>query len=261
MFNRVTKLALPIAASFFFLAGQASADPWNKKTYVTFPNNVELPGRVVLPPGTYTMKLVDSQSNRFIVQVSNRDENKVFATFHTIPKYRDRPVDKTLITFYETPGSAPRFIHTWYYPGDTTGREFTYGKERARYIASLRGTQTTEQTVATNITETNRALEEATVREEQVEQPVPVEQSQVDRSAGGGDQQPQPAPAITDADTPAEPAPVPAPETPAPAVDEQEAQPAAAVPQRLPTTASELPLVALGGCLLLGLGTVLRRSY
>jgi hypothetical protein len=260
MFKQITKLALPIAASFFFLAGQASADPWNKKTYVTFPNNVELPGRVVLPPGTYTMKLVDSQSNRFIVQVSNRDENKVYATFHTIPKYRDRPVDKTLITFYETPGSAPRFIHTWYYPGDTTGREFTYGKERAAYIASLRGTQMTEQTVAANVTETNRALEEAAIREEPVEQPV-AEQSQVDRTAGGGDQQPQPAPAITDADTPEEPAPVPAPAAPAPAADEQEAQPAAAVPQTLPTTASELPLVALGGFLLLGLGTLLRRSY
>jgi hypothetical protein len=253
MFERIAKTALTFTASFLFVAGLASADPWNKKTYVTFPNNVELPGRVMLPPGTYTMKLVDSSSNRYIVQVSNRDENKVYATFHTIPKYRDRPADDTVITFYETPGSAPRFIHTWYYPGDTTGREFTYGKERARYIASLTGTTVTEQTVVASI-----VTEQIAATQEPAEQPV-VSENLADRNAGGGDQQPQQVAPLTDAETVDEPAPAPAPA--APAVEDQEAQQQpAALPQTLPSTASELPLIALSGVVLLGLGSFLRRS-
>jgi hypothetical protein len=260
MFERITKLALPLAASFFFLAGAASADPWNKKTYVTFPNNVELPGRVMLAPGTYTMKLVDSSSNRYIVQVSNREENKVYATFHTIPKYRDRPADDTIITFYETPGSAPRFIHTWYYPGDTIGREFTYGKERAAYIASLTGSKVPEQPVMASNETMTRTTQETTLREEPVEEPVVSEQNQAERIAGGGDQQPEPTPALTDADTPDEPAPAPLADEPAPAAAEQEAQPAASIPETLPSTAGQLPLIAISGLVLLGLGTFLRRS-
>jgi hypothetical protein len=258
MFERITKLALPLAASFFFLAGDASADPWNKKTYVTFPNNVELPGRVMLAPGTYTMKLVDSSSNRYIVQVSNREENRVYATFHTIPKYRDRPADDTIITFYETPGSAPRFIHTWYYPGDTIGREFAYGKERAAYIASLTGSKVPEQPVMASNETMTRTTQETTLREEPVEEPVV--QNQAERIAGGGDQQPEPTPALTDADTPDEPAPPPLADEPAPAAAEQEAQPAAAIPETPPATAGQLPLIAISGLVLLGLGTFLRRS-
>jgi len=252
------RTTLALAASVLFLAGQASADPWNKKTYVTFPNMVELPGRVLLPPGTYTMKLVDSSSNRFIVQVSNRDENRVFATFHTIPQYRDRPVDKTLITFYETPGSAPRFIHTWYYPGDTTGREFFYGKERAAYIATLRGSQSSQTVVAS--TETNRTQETARLEEELMVS------DDLDRSAGGGDQKAKAETPITDAEMPdqqPEPAPAPAqvePAPPTPSAEDQ--QPAAApAPTTLPKTASELPFVAVSGVILLGLGTLLRRVH
>jgi hypothetical protein len=93
MTTPIAKTTLTLAAGLLFLVGSASADPWNKKTYVTFPNTVELPGRVMLPPGTYTMKVMDSQSNRYTVQVSNREESKTYAIFHTIPQYRDRPAD------------------------------------------------------------------------------------------------------------------------------------------------------------------------
>jgi hypothetical protein len=266
MTRPIAKTTLTLAASFFFLVGQASADPWNKKTYVTFPNTVELPGRVMLPPGTYTMKLVDSSSNRYIVQVSNREENKTYAIFHTIPQYRDRPADDTIITFYETPGSAPRFIHTWYYPGDTIGREFTYSKERAAYIASLNGSKVpvTPETSVVASRETTRSEEQVT-QVEPFEKPIVTEDQ--DRTAGGGDQQPQPAPPVTDAEQRDEPEQQPVQEEKqyalaAPPADEQapEQQPAA-VPQTLPSTASELPLIALSGIALIALGTMLRRVH
>jgi len=264
MTTAIAKTTFSLAASMLFLAGAASADTWNKKTYVTFPNTVELPGRVMLPPGTYTMKLVDSSSNRYVVQVSNREENKTYAIFHTIPQYRDRPADDTIITFYETPGSAPRFIHTWYYPGDTIGREFTYTKERAAYIASLNGSKVPvspeSQVVASR--ETTRQ-EEQTTQVEPFEQPIVTDEQE--RTAGGGDAQQQPAPPVTDADQRDEPEQQPAEERQyalaAPPADEQAEQQPAAQPQTLPSTASELPIVALAGAVLIGLGTMIRRTH
>ena len=51
----------------------AKADEWNKKTTVTFSAPVEIPGvgAQVLPAGTYVFKLLDSQSDRHIVQIFN----------------------------------------------------------------------------------------------------------------------------------------------------------------------------------------------
>lgn len=123
------------AAVALLCAPAAAPDVWNKKTIVSFPEPVELPGRVTLPTGSYVMKLLDSPSNRHIVQVLNRDENRVFATILAIPAQRMEPAEKTIITFYETPSGNPSFIRNWFYPGDTIGQEFAYPKDRAMYIA------------------------------------------------------------------------------------------------------------------------------
>src|SRR5438477_6758825 len=112
------------------LANVARADAWNKKTIVDFSRPVEVPG-VVLQPGKYVLKLVDSPSNRNIVQISNARENHVYATVLTIPAYRQQPADKTVFTFYEMPAGQPEALHTWFYPGDTYGQEFPYPKRRA----------------------------------------------------------------------------------------------------------------------------------
>jgi len=48
----------------------ARADESNKKTIVTFSQAVEVPGKV-LPAGTYTFQLMDSPSDRHIVQIFN----------------------------------------------------------------------------------------------------------------------------------------------------------------------------------------------
>jgi len=281
-----TPTTLTLAASVLFLAGQASADPWNKKTYVTFPNTVELPGRVTLPPGNYTMKLMDSQSNRFIVQVSNHEENKVFATFHTIPQYRDRPAEKTTFTFYETPGSAPRFIHTWYYPGDTTGREFIYTKDRKAYIASLNGRKSSDVLLATTASPTQErtatAQEEVGVTTEtdtDRQSNVAVTDYETDRDTEteSPDAAYSSRPVTTDTDTDEETAVTDtanndavtfeedgmdnaADDAGATADDDQAGQQPAETSRSLPKTASELPLAALMGIALIGLGTIARRS-
>jgi hypothetical protein len=66
---------------------RAKADARNQKTVFTFSGPVEIPGQV-LEAGTYVFKLMDSQSDRNVVQVFNKRENHLYGTFLTIPDYR-----------------------------------------------------------------------------------------------------------------------------------------------------------------------------
>ena len=118
------------------LAPQANADTWDRLTKVTFSGPVEIPGQV-LPAGTYWLKLLDSPSNRNIVQIFNEDRNKVHATILAIPDYRLKPTDKTVITFDEREANSPPAVKAWFYPGDTYGQEFVYPKERAVRLAGV----------------------------------------------------------------------------------------------------------------------------
>jgi len=60
------------------LTTNARADESNKKTTITFSGPVEIPGVHltgwgVLPAGTYVFKIMDSQSDRHIVQIFNKE--------------------------------------------------------------------------------------------------------------------------------------------------------------------------------------------
>jgi len=118
------------------LAPRANADTWDRLTKVTFSGPVEIPCQV-LPAGTYWLKLLDSPSNRNIVQIFNEDRNKVYATILAIPDYRLKPTDKTVITFDEREANSPPAVKAWFYPGDTYGQEFVYPKERAVRLAGV----------------------------------------------------------------------------------------------------------------------------
>src|ERR1019366_3514045 len=78
----------------------ARADEWNRKTTLTFSGPVEIPGvhlqgYGILPAGTYVFKILDSQSDRHIVQIFSKDESHVFTTILAIPNYRLKTTDKT----------------------------------------------------------------------------------------------------------------------------------------------------------------------
>ncbi len=127
--------SIPLAA--ISLAASLSvvrADTWDKKTTVSFSQPVEVPG-AILEPGTYVMKLVDSQSDRHVVQFTNVRQNHVFATTIAVPAYRTQVTGRTVITFYEAAAGQPEPIRNWYYPGDNFGQEFVYPKEHLRDIA------------------------------------------------------------------------------------------------------------------------------
>ena len=120
-------------------APSVKADDWNKKTTVTFNQPVEIPGvgAQVLPAGTYVFKLLDSPSDRHIVQVFNEDMTHVYATILAIPNYRLRATDKTVMTFRERAAGQPQAIRAWFYPGRHWGDEFVYPKARAVALAKL----------------------------------------------------------------------------------------------------------------------------
>ena len=117
-----------------WITPKAHADAWDKKTIVTINAPVEIPGRVLLP-GTYVFKLLNSSSNRNIVQIYDKDEKQLQATLLAVPDYRVMPADKPLIKFEERPSNTPEAIKAWFYPGENTGWEFVYPHDKAVELA------------------------------------------------------------------------------------------------------------------------------
>lgn len=115
----------------------ARADDWNKKTVVTFSQPIEIPGGIILPAGTYVFKLLDSLSSRHIVQIFNEDQSHIYATILSIPNYRLQTTDKTVMTFGESAVGVPQAIRAWFYPGANSGEEFVYPKRRAMELAKV----------------------------------------------------------------------------------------------------------------------------
>ena len=115
----------------------AMADDLNRKTVVTFSGPVEVPGvgAQTLPAGTYVFKIMDSMSDRHIVQIFSEDGTHLYTTILAIPNYRLKTTDKTVITFSERPAGQPEAIKAWFYPGRQWGEEFVYSKSRAIELA------------------------------------------------------------------------------------------------------------------------------
>jgi hypothetical protein len=133
----VCAFSLTVLCTMF--SSTASAQTWDKRTSVTFSGPVEIPGAgaQVLPAGTYVFRLLDSQSNRHIVQIFNQDESHLYATILAIPNYRLQATDKTVMTFAERAAGDPQAIRAWFYPGDNSGQEFVYPKKRAVELAKI----------------------------------------------------------------------------------------------------------------------------
>jgi hypothetical protein len=116
-----------VAIVAVFLAGvvvprSAAADEWNRRTLVTFSQDVEVSG-TVLPAGTYVFQLTDSQSDRHTVQIFDQ-HGGILTTVLTIPAVRPKSTDDTRIGFDENAANSPHPIKTWFYPGRLDGEEF-----------------------------------------------------------------------------------------------------------------------------------------
>jgi LPXTG-motif cell wall-anchored protein len=224
----------------------ASADAWNRKTVMTFSGPVEIPGVhlkgwQVLPAGTYVFKIVDSQSNRHIVQIFNKEETKVYATILAIPNYRLRATGRTAVTFRERPAGQPPALRAWFYPGRNWGEEFVYSRAQAIQLAKATNTVVlyTTSELPMEVTKETLAVSEPEVAQLREAPVAAIQPSGEDVEI---------ATAVT----------------PPPAAElEPDTAPTQVAEMTLPKTASSLPLIGLLGLLALGgawaLGLVKKR--
>jgi hypothetical protein len=208
------------------LAPAALAGEWDKLTYLTVNESIQVPNKV-LPPGKYAMKLLDSPGNRHVVQIFNADQTHLETTILAIPNERLQPTGKTVFTFWETPPGQPKALRAWFYPGDNFGQEFAYPKSAATQIAAV-----SHQPVPT--TEATKESEFRTAEVTTTPPPAPAQQQETRTEIAQNT--PPPAPEVA-------PAPEPAP---------------AAAPQELPRTGSPYPLIGLAGIFSLGMFALIR---
>src|SRR6202048_1631518 len=199
----------------------ARADTWNKKTVVTFTQAVEVPGKV-LPAGTYTFQLLDSPSDRHIVQIFSADGSQIIATILAINNYRLQPTGATVMKSTERPGDPPEALRAWFYPGDNFGQKFVYPKVRAIVLA-----QTTKEIVPAVATDT---------LDDSARKPIPIVAVTPDQKEVEVDKVIQTTPVVES---------TPVAQTTPPA-------------EQLPQTASLTPLFALLGAVFIGLALGLK---
>lgn len=109
----------------------------SERTFMTFSNTVEMPG-VTLPAGTYVFRMADTPQ-RNVVQVLSKDEKGILGQWTFVPSQRPRATDDTVVMFKEMPEGTTPAVQFWYYPGNTSGKEFIYPKAQAQKIANATG--------------------------------------------------------------------------------------------------------------------------
>jgi outer membrane biosynthesis protein TonB len=239
------------------MTGAANADAWNKKTIVTISQSIEVPG-AVLAPGKYVFKLMNSDSNRHVVQIMNERENHVYTTNLAFAKQRMEPADKTVLTFYEMPGGGPEPIRSWFYPGDTIGQEFAYPKTRATEIAQathqkvpvLSASNETAATVAAPVETPTPAVETAA---EPAPTTVPAESEQPVAA-------PPPSPEAAAAEPQPDAAPAPPPEEEQAATPPATPSDTAPAEPKMPQTASNIVAIGLIGLGCFGIAASMRMA-
>src|SRR5687767_13978806 len=130
----------------------SAQEPTNQLTDFTFSAPFELPGGKVLPAGKYTFRIVDSPSNRHVVQILSEDGKEMLATILAIPAQRQDPPNEPVVRFMHAAANMPPAVKTWWYPGRTIGHEFIYPKEQARRLAARQ--REAVLTVKTDVTTT-----------------------------------------------------------------------------------------------------------
>jgi LPXTG-motif cell wall-anchored protein len=218
------------------ITSPARADLWDKRTILTVNQTIQVTD-TVLQPGQYVLRLLDSQVDRHVVQIFNRDQTQIIDTVIAIPQQRMQAADRSTFTFWETPSGSNRALRTWFYPGDTIGQEFLYPK----YLQQVAMVTTTNEFQAAV-----QAPESAPTAAE----PAPAEPpaQAVPQADNATPQQTAEQPVETAQNTTPAPDQTQTPETPA------HSQPM----QQLPKTGSPYPEIGLAGAVLLCLGGLLR---
>jgi hypothetical protein len=127
MKRHILTTAISLALFGALLVPNIRADEWDKMTTVTFGEPVQVSG-MVLPAGTYVFKLMDSASDRNVVQIFNADGMRLITMTTALPDYRATTPDKPIFSFEERPSGQPEALKAWFYPGDNYGEQFPDSK-------------------------------------------------------------------------------------------------------------------------------------
>lgn len=284
--SSIVSIAAPVALLLLAAAPAVFSDDHDKKTDITIEQPIQVPG-AVLQPGTYMFILMNSSSDRHIVEIKSEDGSKLYATTFTTAARRVQPTGKVSLTFYEMPAGTPQALRQWFWPGDTEGQEFLYPHDKAAEITAATNQTVPEIPAGQDVAQaappapaasdsTNVAAAPAPAPEPVADQPsqqavvvqpdnapaAPVNEAQVTQAPVTQTQVTQ-----TQVDTPvadpgsnnttlAQNTPPPAPVVSQPSNDSNSIT-------SLPQTASDLPLVGLFGLVFLGSGVTMvlaRRS-
>jgi len=135
--SRLAGLLTGLALVLFFTATPTlKADEWNLETRIMADHQIEVPGAMLEANTPYIIKLMDSPSERHVVQVFDENQDHLISEFIAVSAERRDPVDKTTFQFMETPAGHPVPVQTWFYPGRSIGLEFLYPKDQTDKFAS-----------------------------------------------------------------------------------------------------------------------------
>lgn len=150
--KRLSVLTIAVYCTLLVAAGpNAFGDDHDKKTEVTFAEPTQVPG-AILQPGTYVLILLDSSSDRHIVEIKSQDEKRLYSMSFAAAAHRTEPTSKVALTFYETPAGSPPALRQWFWPGDSDGQELVYPKHEAAAISAASHQKVPELTDAENET-------------------------------------------------------------------------------------------------------------
>lgn len=131
----IKSLALALCLGSFALV-PLRADQSDKKTVIKLEAPLQVP-TMTLQPGSYTLKLLESTSNRHIVTIWDQDGMKLLTTVLAVPNYRLKPTGDSTFTMWEAPANQPQALRSWFYPGDNFGQEFAYPKAKAAELTAV----------------------------------------------------------------------------------------------------------------------------
>jgi hypothetical protein len=129
----------------------AFGDDHDKKTEVTLSEPTRVPG-AVLQPGTYVFILLNSSSDRHIVEIKSPDMKHLYSMSFATAASRTERTGKVVLTYYEMPAGSPPALRQWFWPGDFEGQELLYPKNEAATISAASHKKVPELTDDENAT-------------------------------------------------------------------------------------------------------------
>jgi len=225
-----------LALAVGLVAPHANADEWNKKTILTVNQTIQVRD-TVLEPGQYVLQLLNSSSDRHVVQIFNGDQSRILGTVLAISKERMQPTGDTQFSFWETPDGYAKAMRAWFYPGDTIGQEFPYPKH-PHLLAALENPAPSPSPASPMTAPAPAASAAPPPAVEPTPEPAPAQSVPPDQSP-----------------TPVAP---PAAEPATTGSADRTAQPEPAQPAELPKTGSSYPLLGISGLALVACAGLLR---